>query len=864
MEKLKTYVQENWKWIITSVFIGQCFPFWIIPYFLTRSWVQTTFTLKNKPSLTFHFIIIILFFLILLHAYKPTLVFWARYKNNFRLKKIPFTYIDSVFFFIASLITSLFHKEIRENISEHIGFLLIILGSLFFIWFALIIYKKHSYKPFILPSLPKLPSADFFPDEPITHKSEDLLGRRQFVEGLYNQIINYPFQDSFVFGLYGVWGEGKTSVLNLLKNKLQQNENIILFEFDPWYFSSQEALIKGFYDGLYSALNKTFFLPNIRTFFSKYHKILSAGVKLTGINIDIDLSHESLEELRKKIEEWISVIGKKIVILIDDIDRLESKNDILQTFKIIKLSGRFKNTIFGMSFDPKIISSFLKEEIPNDPSFLDKIIQNPIHLPATEQSDIDKFIYYSYPDENHYSAIDRLLQKLEIDQERIRAFEKEFNDLYETQIKKCFPTLRHSKRYLNGLYSTLPSVFKEVNLRDFLILELIRIFYSEVYEDIWKHPWFYVPPWNLRAQLISPLGFISNEKEKYQKIREHIEQIMSEQKEKEILLELLQTIFFVEVKNAFSKMGSVKYSNVSSYRSEKRITHPDVFPKYFMFKVPPRELPDEVVESLINSWNKTDPIILESKFIEDLRKFKEETKLLVLLERIRTFLDNLEPTASKSIIRSIYKNTHLFSGDRGGYLQSESDNAHFLMLHLINEKIEVNQIEPILSEVIKETPSFECAVRTVMSCHMERGGSFFKIYENAKIENLQKLLSERLAHHFIEGQRNIFEEETNTYGIILRHWGIENKESRQKVNEYVFSLIERNPKYLGKVIVRFLIDWGDPLEKQIEYNDLIKLYDETRLYRKVKENYKDAYSTSQEKTALDLFIKVYEDRQVSA
>lgn len=296
---------------------------------------------------------------------------------------------------------------------------------------------------------------------------------------------------------------------------------------------------------------------------------------------------------------------------------------------------------------------------------------------------------------------------------------------------------------------------------------------------------------------------------------------------------------------------------------QKKGLHIYVFPKYFMFKVPPTELPDEVVEYLINSWNQTDPTILESKFIEDLRKFKEEKKLLVLLERIRTFLNNLEPNASKSIIRSIYKNIHLFSKDRGGYLQSELDNAEFLMLNLINEKIEANQIEPILVEVIQETPSFEYAIRTVIACRMERGGSFFKIYENVKIDNLQKILSERLSHYFIKSRRDIFEEEKNTYGIILYH-GTANKEDRKKVNEYVFSLIEKNPKYLGKIIVRFLLDWRGPLGIEIEYKDLIKLYDETKLYRKVKENYTYAYSTQQEKSALDLFIKVYEDRQASA
>ena len=69
----------------------------------------------------------------------------------------------------------------------------------------------------------------YYPDDPITDEIEDVLDRKEFVDDLYKQIINYPLSNSFVFGLLGSWGEGKTSVLNLLSNKLYNNKDVIVF-----------------------------------------------------------------------------------------------------------------------------------------------------------------------------------------------------------------------------------------------------------------------------------------------------------------------------------------------------------------------------------------------------------------------------------------------------------------------------------------------------------------------------------------------------------------------------------------------------------------------------------------------------------
>jgi len=847
--------------------MGALFSLSIVPKILVGSWVKAILNLR--PSATSFLLMGIYFFLLSL-IYKPSLSFYKRYRNNFRLGEIPFTYIDALSLFIASSVTTafIFHWRLFGDVSVSGGLKpwLIILGISLLLWCLVIIFKSRSHK--VLPSQysAEVYPGDFFPDEPITSEKDDLLDRKPFVGDLYNQITKYPSSDSFVFGLYGSWGEGKTSVLNLLKNKLYLNEGIIVFEYGPWYFSSQDALIKGFYEGLYASLNRIFFLPNIKRTFIRYQKILSWGLKVSGIDFNIGLINESLEEMKEKIQYWISLTGKKIVILVDDLDRLHDKSEILQILKIVKLSGRFKKTIFVLSFDPGIVSSCLKDDISKDPLFLDKIIQSPIHLPAVNQAIIDRYLFYSYPDQGHVSGIDRLFKNLEIGQERIKSFDKDFPNLYESQIKRLFSTLRQAKRYLNGLYSTLPAVKNEVNLQDFLILELIRIFYLDLYEDIWDHPWYYIPSsWSTKLYISSPLTFTIDKKQKLEKIRGHINDIVSKQNNSEVLLELLKTIFFVEVKNAIEGR-EVGYDAVANqYRVEKRITHPDVFPKYFMMKVPPEEISDETIESLIFAWDSTNPADLEFRVIEDFKKFKQERKLLELLDKLPIFLPRFETHIAKSFIGAIYKNIHLFSKEgRENLWHSEFDRAEFLMIHLINEKIEKTEIEPILIEIIRDTPSFELAVLVVLGCRKERGGNLFTIYDNIRIEHLHQILSGRLSRHFIDGGKNIFEEEKENFGFILYQWGTANQEDRQKVNDYVFSLIDSNPKYLSKIISRFITNWGEPIGREIDYDALIKLYDEKRLYEKIKGNYSNAHSNQEEKSGVDLFIKVYEERQKSA
>lgn len=140
----------------------------------------------------------------------------------------------------------------------------------------------------------------------------------------------------------------------------------------------------------------------------------------------------------------------------------------MQIFKLVKLTASFENMLFVLSFDPRYVRKFLEDNADDDISFLDKIIQTPISLPAIDQAKIDRFLLYSEADGSHRSSFDVLFDKLLIGKHRIKEFDDSFVHLYGSQIRHFFYSFRRAKRYLNALYTTLPSVKNEVHLQDFL------------------------------------------------------------------------------------------------------------------------------------------------------------------------------------------------------------------------------------------------------------------------------------------------------------------------------------------------------------------------------------------------------------
>jgi len=94
----------------------------------------------------------------------------------------------------------------------------------------------------------------------------------------------------------------------------------------------------------------------------KYQNFISMGLYQTGIRINFSNTKESLDEIKQRIESYITQTKKKIIILIDDIDRLQSK-EILLVFKLVRITANFKKIIFILAFDPLTIQKYFKNDL---------------------------------------------------------------------------------------------------------------------------------------------------------------------------------------------------------------------------------------------------------------------------------------------------------------------------------------------------------------------------------------------------------------------------------------------------------------------------------------------------------------------
>jgi KAP family P-loop domain len=120
----------------------------------------------------------------------------------------------------------------------------------------------------------------FSTDRPITSSAQDRLNRRDFAFALGDTILTWDGADSLVIGLNGEWGCGKTSVINLIRERVGTTEPAPdIIGFNPWEWSGHEELATAFFREIELALNlrETKEGPQLAERFENYARLLNAG-----------------------------------------------------------------------------------------------------------------------------------------------------------------------------------------------------------------------------------------------------------------------------------------------------------------------------------------------------------------------------------------------------------------------------------------------------------------------------------------------------------------------------------------------------------------------------------------------------------
>ncbi|MBW4617856.1 MAG: KAP family NTPase [Cyanosarcina radialis HA8281-LM2] len=470
-----------------------------------------------------------------------------------------------------------------------------------------------------------------FPDSPIIDPALDKFNRLPFSQRIAEVIASRRDPSSIVIGIYGAWGEGKTTVFNFIEKILESNSDIICVRFNPWLFRDEEKLLLSFFKTLADALNRklTTRKEEIGDLLKKFGGIIAplSVADTTGIgtvrgtgqivgNIGNLFSQVDLEENKKRLEKILDDESKRVVIFIDDIDRLE-KSEIQSIFKLVKLSAGFRNTIYLLAFDEEKVAAAIAEKygsgnLDAGRSFLEKIVQVPLTLPQISFNSLQKFCF---------ECIDDALKNadIELTDDDIRRFVKYFSEGLAIQLK----TPRVAQRYANTITFSIPLLKGEVNIVDLLLIEGVKVFYSKLYNSIKERPSYFL------GEIID--GHTNLEEAK-NLINSFIqESISSLDREAQLSAKNLLKELFPRLNGI---LGNISYGShwQAKWTQEKRIASLRYFKRYFAYSIPEDDISDQELITFLSN--------LDERSISDIvNEIKEITKREN--SRIETFITDI-------------------------------------------------------------------------------------------------------------------------------------------------------------------------------------------------------------------------------
>lgn len=207
------------------------------------------------------------------------------------------------------------------------------------------------------------------PDYPIESRGADKLRRAPLASKVATLIASFHGKESFVVGIEGEWGAGKTSFINLVKQELKDNADVVTVNFNPWNFAGENELIADFFTSLTEALtgqgDQRDLTRTIRSYTSRLQVSVSPSFSLFGASVKFGEVWRSgsgtLQSERQKIDGALRELRSKILVVIDDTDRLDAAETRL-IMKLVKMTANFPNTVFLLAYDRARVASKLNGE----------------------------------------------------------------------------------------------------------------------------------------------------------------------------------------------------------------------------------------------------------------------------------------------------------------------------------------------------------------------------------------------------------------------------------------------------------------------------------------------------------------------
>lgn len=534
-------------------------------------------------------------------------------------------------------------------------------------------------------------------DKPIKTGAEDLLGRSFFSKQLAKALYECDARDGLVIGLFGEWGSGKTSVLNMTMNEIKnmgeesENEPLIV-TFSPWNYSDKDNSISLFFRNLINNLDTTSNnkikrkIGKVLTDYADCLDALAVLSPLGGILVNILkpiiktqgtnlMEVPNLDSTKEKLETILKESNQKIIVVIDDIDRL-TNSQIRDIFHLAKQVGNFPNIVYILSMDREIVCRALQEIHNIDGhEYLEKIIQVPFEIPQMSKGKVQDYL------------LNQLNQIVNEKSNDIMIGSNYWDGVLNHCVTPYVNNLRDVNRLINIFKFKYEALYQEVSVEDMIGITTLEVLEPKLYK------WIY----NNKDILCNSIGYnVSRNKGTYVKNQERFyNEFKGININPDKSIRSVSTMFPAFAKEVNEYQG-VYQSNAES-KKKMRICDEERFDIYFRHDLDSVEISRGIIKGCLVSFDKEE---LDTA----IERINKNENIIYFLEEVKALIDEIPDKRINLIVSVILSSQWKFEDETtaGIFTRTAYDMAIDLVEMLLHRiKTEQERFE-LLYSILKK------------------------------------------------------------------------------------------------------------------------------------------------------------------
>lgn len=338
-------------------------------------------------------------------------------------------------------------------------------------------------------------------DRPLDEDGVDLLGFTPLANRLAAAIIDGTTTEGLVIGIQGKWGSGKSSLISLtmkaMRDQSPHNAPSVLV-FRPWIVGNRDALLTTLFTELADTIAKVKLEAGdagpttLRSIDATVEKLRTYGKRLGSLTPIAQLAEavgvpyagflskilkaagksskaagpKPLAELRKSLNRSIRELPCKIVVFVDDLDRLEP-SEIAEMLRLVRSVADFENITYVLCYDEAVVAKAVQDtmKIVNGRAFLEKLVQVAVRIPEPEPFLLRRLLVSGLSE----------FANTNTDGEARRL------NLVIDGVGHRVDTMRSVKRVLDAVRFAWPALDGRVDLADYVWLQITRATMPEVF-----------------------------------------------------------------------------------------------------------------------------------------------------------------------------------------------------------------------------------------------------------------------------------------------------------------------------------------------------------------------------------------------